>query len=90
MRRGRFTGEQIIMALRQTESGITVADICRKLEVSEATFHRWKKQFGGLGASELRELRQLRDEKRKLDVTPDIPPMEPVQRLSTSDRFVCC
>lgn len=41
-------------------------DICRKLGVSEATFYRWKKRFGSLGVSKLRELRQLRDENRKL------------------------
>jgi len=43
-----------------------VADICRKLEIAEATFYRWKRKFGDLGVSELRELRQLRDENRRL------------------------
>jgi len=66
MRRSRFTEEQIILALRQAEGGTTIADICRKLEITEGTFYRWKKQFGGLGVSELRELRQLREENRKL------------------------
>ena len=54
------------MALRQAEAGTPVADICRKLQVTETTFYRWKKKFGGLGVPELRELRQLREENRKL------------------------
>ena len=66
MRTSRFTNEQIALALRQAESGTPVAEICRKLEITETTFYRWKKQFGGMGVSELRELRQLKDENRKL------------------------
>lgn len=66
MRKSRFSDEQIAMALRQAEAGTPVADICRKLEITETTFYRWKKHFGGLGVSELRELRQLKDENRKL------------------------
>ena len=62
----RFTEEQIVSALRQAEAGVTVGEICRKLGVSEPTFYRWKKRYGGLGVSELRELRSLRDENRKL------------------------
>jgi putative transposase len=62
----KFTDEQIAMALRQAEAGTPVGEICRKLGVSEQTFYRWKKRFGALGVSELRELRQLRDENRKL------------------------
>ena len=54
------------MALRQAEAGTPVADICRKLEITETTFSRWKKKLGGLGVSELRELRQIRDENRQL------------------------
>ena len=66
MRKSRFTEEQIAMALRQGEAGTTVEEICRKLGVSDATYFRWKKKYGGLGVSELRELRQLREENRKL------------------------
>jgi len=66
MRKSRFTEEQITIALRQADAGTPVADICRKLEITETTFYRWKKKFGGLGVSELRELRQIREENRKL------------------------
>ncbi|NIM19128.1 MAG: transposase [Candidatus Latescibacteria bacterium] len=66
MRKSRFTEAQIILALRQAEAGTPVAEICRKLEITETTFYRWKKKYGGLGVSELRELRQLREENRKL------------------------
>jgi len=58
--------EQIALALRQVEAGTPVGEICRKLEIAEATFYRWKRKFGDLGVSELRELRQLRDENRRL------------------------
>jgi len=66
MRKSKFTEEQITMALRQAEAGTPVEDICRELGVSQASFFRWKKQYAGLGIPELRELRQLRDENRKL------------------------
>ena len=66
MRTSKFTPEQILQALRQAESGTTVVDICRKLGVAEATFYRWKRQYAGLDMSELRELKQLRDENRRL------------------------
>jgi putative transposase len=66
MRTSKFTNEQIVQALRQAESGTPVVDICRKLGVSEQTFYRWKKRFMGLDVSDVRELKQLRDENRKL------------------------
>jgi putative transposase len=62
----RHTEEQVVRALRQAESGVSVTEICRALGVSEPTFYRWKKRFTGLGVSELRELRQLRDENGRL------------------------
>ena len=60
------TEEQIITALKQYESGEKVADICRKLGISQASFYTWKKQYAGMGVQELRELRQLRDENSRL------------------------
>jgi putative transposase len=66
MRKSKFTPKQIPQALRQAESGTTVVAICRKLGVTETTFYRWKKQYTGLDVSELRELKQLREENRRL------------------------
>ena len=66
MRKSKFTEEQIAYTLRQAESGLPVAEIIRKLGITEQTFYRWKKRFAGLGVSELRRLRQLEEENRKL------------------------
>lgn len=66
MRKSRFTPEQILQALRQAEGGTPVVEICRKLAVTETTFYRWKKQYAGLDVSELRELKQVREENRRL------------------------
>ena len=68
MKRMRYSAEQIVYALRQAEAGSAVVEICRKLGVSEQTFYRWKKKYSGVGVSELRELRQLREENRKLEL----------------------
>ena len=65
MRKSRFTVEQIAMALRQGEAGTPVAEIIRKLEISEQTYYRWKKKYGGLGVSELLELNVIRDANRR-------------------------
>jgi len=66
MKKSRFTEAQIAMALRQGEAGTPVEEICRKLGISEGTYFRWKKKYGSLGVAELRELKQLREENRKL------------------------
>ena len=66
MKKTAFTEEQIAYALRQAEAGTPVADICRKLGVSEQTFYRWKKKFAGMGIAEPRRLRQLEEENRTL------------------------
>ena len=57
---------QIVFALKQAETGTKVDEVCRKLGISEATFYNWKKKYGGLGKSELRELRQLKEENAQL------------------------
>ena len=62
----RYTEQQIAFALRQAEAGTAVAEIVRKMEVSEATFYRWKKRFAGMGVPEIRRLKQLEDENRRL------------------------
>ena len=61
-----FTPEQIAFALKQADSGIPVAEIVRKLEISEQTFYRWKKKYGGLMPSEVKRLRLLEDENKRL------------------------
>ena len=66
MRKSRFTEEQVAYALRQVEAGTPVPDICRQLGVSEATFYAWKKKYAGVGLTELRRVRQLEDENRRL------------------------
>ena len=66
MKTSKFTEAQIIYALRQAEAGTKVAEVCRKMGISEATFYNWKKKYGGLGTSELRRLKQLEAENQQL------------------------
>lgn len=66
MKKSKFSDEQIAFALKQAESGTRVSEICRKFGICEATFYSWKKKFGGMGMAELRRLRQLEDENRRL------------------------
>jgi len=66
MKRSKFTGAQIVFALRQAENGIKIEDVCRKIGISEATFHNWKKKYGGLGMTELKKLKQLEEENQRL------------------------
>jgi putative transposase len=65
-RRHGYREEQILATLRQAESGTTIAELCREVGISEQTFYVWKRKYAGLGLSELRELRQLREENTKL------------------------
>jgi putative transposase len=58
--------EEILRVLREAESGATVVEICRKHGISQQSFYLWKRKYAGLGLSELRELRQLREENGKL------------------------
>ena len=64
--KGRFSEEQIIGLLKQQEAGVTVAQLCRDNNVSQATFYKWKAKFGGMSVSEAKRLKQLEDENAKL------------------------
>ena len=66
MKKKRFSVEQITAVLNQAEAGAPVGDLCRQVGVSEQTFYRWKKVYGGMLPGEARELNQLRDENTKL------------------------
>lgn len=59
MKKSRFTEEQIAFALKQAETGTPVAEVLRRMGISEQTFYRWKKLYGGLGTGELCRLKQL-------------------------------
>lgn len=66
MKKSHFTAEQITFALRQAESGTPVAEVCRKMQISDQTFYRWKKKYIGMGVAEVRRLKILEEENRKL------------------------
>lgn len=66
MKRGRFSGEQIISVLKEAEGGAKVGELCRRHGISDATFYNWRSRYGGLEVSELRRLRQLEEENRRL------------------------
>lgn len=66
MKKKRFSVEQITAVLQQAEQGVPVGDLCRKVGISEQSFYRWKKVYGGLQPSEARKLKQLREENAKL------------------------
>jgi putative transposase len=66
MKRSRYTAEQVAFAMRQAESGTPVSEICRKMGIAEQTFYRWKKRFAGMGVAEVRKLRVLEEENKKL------------------------
>ena len=66
MKRSKYTEQQIAFALQQAEGGTSVGEVCRKMGISEQTFYRWKKRFGGLLPSEVRRLRQMEEENARL------------------------
>jgi putative transposase len=66
MPRKGHSEEKIMYALRQVEAGKKVSEVCREMGVSSQAFYSWKRRFAGMGLSEVRELRQLREENRKL------------------------
>ena len=66
MKRKRYTAEQIATVLKQAELGMEVSDLIRQVGISEQTFYRWKKQYGGMEPSQVRELKQVTDGNARL------------------------
>jgi len=66
MRKSRFSEEQIIGILREKQAGVSVTDLCREHGISEQTYHRWKRKYGGMDVNEARRLKSLEDENKRL------------------------
>lgn len=66
MKKSRFTETQIVKALKEYEGGRSTEDICREMGINKATFYNWKKKYGGMESNELKRLRELEEENRKL------------------------
>jgi putative transposase len=66
MKKSRYTDAQIMSILRQSESGVPIASLCREHGMSNATFYKWRSKYGGMDASMMRRLKELEDENRRL------------------------
>ncbi len=66
MRASKFTADQIVQALRQVNAGTPAVRVCRKLGITETTFYRWRKKYGGVAVSSSHKVRALREENQKL------------------------
>lgn len=66
MKKARFTESQIVTVWKEAEAGLSVTELCRKHGISDATFYTWRKKFGGMSESDLKRLRQLEEENRRL------------------------
>jgi putative transposase len=66
MRKARFSETQIISVIKSVEAGRTVKDVCREAVISEATYYNWKAKYGGMEASDIKRMKDLEDENRRL------------------------
>ena len=66
MKKSRFSEEQIVGILKESEAGMATGELCRKHGIAEQTFYRWKSKYGGMNVSEAQRLKQLEEENRKL------------------------
>jgi putative transposase len=66
MKQGKYSEEQIVRILKEADAGVKISDLCRKYGFSDATYYNWKAKYGGMGVSEIKRLKQLEDENRRL------------------------
>ena len=66
MRKSKYTESQIVLMLREADSGLSVKEVCRKYGISDATYYKWKSKYGGLEVSDVRRMRELEAENSKL------------------------
>ena len=66
MRKSKYSEHQIIAILKAVEAGRTVKDVCREHELSDATYYKWKAKYGGMEAADIKRLRELEEENRRL------------------------
>ena len=90
MKKKRFSVEQIVAVLKQAEVGVPVAEVIRKVGISEQTFYRWKKQYVGMETEQARQLKQLQDENSRLkqlvaELSLDKTMLQDVLRRKISD-----
>jgi len=66
MKRSRYTETQIVRILKKVEAGRKVNEVCREYGISDATYYNWKSKYGGMEASDIKRLKELEDENRRL------------------------
>ena len=66
MKKSKFSETQIVAILKQGDGGVPIKDLCRQAGISTATYYQWKSKYGGMEASDIKRLRELEDENRKL------------------------
>lgn len=97
MRKIRFTEHQIIAVLKSVEAGCTVKDVCREAAISEASYYNWKAKYGGMEAADIKKIKDLEDENRRLkqmfaDLSLECRALKDVIEKSskTSDKAGAC
>jgi putative transposase len=66
MKKSRYTETQIVKILKEVEAGRLVKEVCREYSISDATYYNWKSKYGGMEASDIKRLKELEDENRRL------------------------